>query len=122
MVMNLFVVFVGGGIGSVLRFLTSKLIKAIGLESWVGTLLVNFFGSLLMIFIALKIFSLSTLSENIKLFLLVGLLGGLTTYSTFNYELINAFTNNDFKTFFLVLFCNVLIIFFASIIAFKAFN
>lgn len=80
-------IFIGGGIGSVLRYLGQLVINkyASGLAfsfSW-GTFIVNIVGCLL---IGL-FYSLSErlhFSMEVRLFLTVGICGGFTTFSTFS--------------------------------------
>lgn len=84
---NLFLVGAGGALGSGLRYLISTL-SVKGPESvfpW-RTLLVNLAGSIALAWL-LRGGPLSV-SEQTRLFLGVGLLGGFTTYSTLNYEVV----------------------------------
>ena len=83
---NIAVVGVGGMIGSVLRYLVALWTQSRG---WVAfpwaTLIVNVVGCFLITFI-LTIAAAVTIRANVRLFLTTGIMGGLTTYSTFDYE------------------------------------
>lgn len=80
-------IFIGGGAGSVLRYLAqigiNERMSGIGFPfSW-GTFIVNVIGS----FLIGLFYSLSerwSLSMETRLFLTVGLCGGFTTFSTFS--------------------------------------
>lgn len=87
MLVKLFSVFIGGGIGALLRYLTTILSNKIFATSIFGTLFVNIAGC----FFIGCIFGITSakpnlLSDVFKTFLTVGILGGLTTFSTFNLE------------------------------------
>ncbi len=88
---ELFVIAVGGALGSVLRYLTSIwTLKLVG-ESWLvsGTTAVNIIGCFL---IGLIVHILETgewMDTTVKLFLIVGFLGGFTTFSSFGIEAFN---------------------------------
>jgi len=82
----LLMVFLGGGLGSVLRYAISKYLNQLPFQVPLGTLTVNILGSLLLGFflgIALKG---GQLSNNMILFLATGFCGGFTTFSTFAFE------------------------------------
>ena len=80
---NFLVVGAGGAIGSCLRYAVGLWTQSRGWTAfpW-ATLIVNVVGCFLITFI----FGLLTSSSNVRLFLTTGIMGGLTTYSTFDYE------------------------------------
>jgi len=80
-------VAVGGGVGSVLRYLTSGLAaRWLGLDFPYGTLIVNVTGSLLIGVVQALAEEAAVLPEPARLFLSAGVMGGFTTYSAFSYE------------------------------------
>ena len=80
---NFLAVGAGGAIGSCLRYAVSLWVQARGWTAfpW-ATLIVNVAGCFLITFL----FSLLVTSSTLRLFLTTGIMGGLTTYSTFDYE------------------------------------
>ncbi len=81
-VRNILLVALGGGLGSVGRYLVSKYIQ--GSFPW-GTLTVNLLGSLL-IGLLMGMVAKGSLSPEMKLMLVTGFCGGFTTFSTFANE------------------------------------
>jgi len=83
---NVLFVALGGSIGAVLRYLISIfMIQLFGSSFPFGTLIVNMLGSFLMgVVYALGL--LSHISPELKALIGVGLLGALTTFSTFSNE------------------------------------
>lgn len=84
--MNILVVAAGSALGGALRYLVSLWTQARGWTSfpW-ATLIVNVVGCFLITLI-LTIAAAVTMRANVRLFLTTGIMGGLTTYSTFDYE------------------------------------
>mgnify|MGYP000879143019 FL=1 len=78
------VVFVGGGIGAVLRYLISKATLLLYSGQFpLATIIANVFSCLIMV-LFLYIFSYTKINNpNLKLFFLLGICGGLSTFSTF---------------------------------------
>ncbi len=79
-------VFIGGGIGSVLRFIISKTFNSYFAHFYLGTFLVNILGCLLLGFILGISMKGDYLSANQTLILATGFCGGFTTFSTFAFE------------------------------------
>ncbi|QIZ76647.1 fluoride efflux transporter CrcB [Ferrimonas lipolytica] len=92
---NLIAVACGGAIGASLRYGASLLaLRLFGTTFPYGTLIVNCLGSLLMG--ALYALSMSTdLPPSVKAFIGVGMLGALTTFSTFANESLLLFQAGD---------------------------
>tara|TARA_Y100000817_G_scaffold302120_1_gene282753 strand:- start:204 stop:572 length:369 start_codon:yes stop_codon:yes gene_type:complete len=88
---KLFLVFVGGGIGSVLRYATNSILSVYVIGQ-LGTVLVNVIGSFVFgILVSIG----EDRSEYFNLFLLTGLLGGFTTFSQFSYDVVTLQNNGN---------------------------
>jgi len=85
--MNYIVVFAGGGIGSVARFaLATWISQRWGRSFPLGTFVVNVFGSFLIGLLMTLMAERFMENPEWRLLLVVGGLGGFTTFSTFQYE------------------------------------
>ncbi len=92
---QLFFVFIGGGIGSVLRYLLSKNITSNFTHiNAVGTLASNLLATLLLAIIIYFVHEKNPIELGWKLFLITGLCGGFSTFSTFSYETYELFKLN----------------------------
>jgi CrcB protein len=89
------VVALGGALGSVLRYLVALLAKDRGWTAfpW-ATLAVNVVGCFAITLI-LTIAAATTMRDQLRLFLTTGVMGGLTTYSTFDFELTKYFVDDQ---------------------------
>ena len=88
---KLFFVFVGGGIGSVLRYVSNSILNLFVIDQ-LGTLFVNVFGSFMFgILVSIG----EDRSEYFNLFLLTGLLGGFTTFSQFSFDVVTLQNNGN---------------------------
>ncbi|GAA0742235.1 MULTISPECIES: fluoride efflux transporter CrcB [Flavobacteriaceae] len=96
---NLLLVFVGGGFGSVLRYILSKYLNSTETGIPYGTFAANILGSLLIGIILGLAVKNNTLSSNQTLLLATGFCGGFTTFSTFAYENHVFLKSGDFTSF-----------------------
>ncbi|HEX3026831.1 MAG TPA: fluoride efflux transporter CrcB [Clostridia bacterium] len=90
------IVGLGGFLGAALRYIISGATTKYWGDFPVGTLIVNVFGGLLMGFIMEASISLWPVSPGVRIFLTTGILGGLTTFSTFSYETISFFSDGEY--------------------------
>lgn len=75
----------GGGIGAIMRYLTSEAMRSASQSFPVGTLLVNLLGSFVLgMWVGYELRHSQT--EGLRLLLAVGVCGGFTTFSTFAIE------------------------------------
>ena len=111
---NLFLVAVGGALGSSLRHLTSIFFKYFFFYSFVGTLAVNVLGSFLVgVFIYLlqnKILS----QDVIRYFFIIGVLGSYTTFSAFSFETIDLLINKKLLLSFIYIILSLVLCLIAS--------
>lgn len=83
---KLLIIGIGGFVGAILRYIMSSWIQN-GISSFpLGTLGVNFLGSFFLSLIMYLSEYKGLFSEEIRIFLTIGLLGAFTTMSTFSYE------------------------------------
>lgn len=93
--MNTLLIFLGAGIGGVFRYWISSLVHHFTDRQFpYGTLVVNVSGCFVMgLLFVLVIERFDGLGPQLRSFLLIGLLGGYTTFSSFSIETFNLFEN-----------------------------
>ena len=96
---QLLLVFIGGGFGSVLRYIVGKYLNSPQTGIPYGTFVANILGSLLIGLILGYAAKNNTLSQSQTLLLATGFCGGFTTFSTFAYENHVFLRNGDFTNF-----------------------
>lgn len=93
--MRIFWICLGGAAGTAARYLLSGwLAQTLGAGFPYGTLAVNVLGSFLLGLIMPVALLTDALSPTARLALTTGLMGGFTTYSSFNYETLQLFQEN----------------------------
>ncbi len=96
---QILLVFIGGGFGSVLRFVLGKVLNNSQSQFPLGTFIANVLGCLLIGFILGLAARNNTLTQNHTLILATGFCGGFTTFSTFAYENHLFLKSGDFSSF-----------------------
>ncbi|MFT6851114.1 MAG: CrcB protein [Sphingobacteriales bacterium] len=87
--------FIGGGIGTVGRYLLGLGAAKLMAGSYpIGTLLVNLLGSLVIGFLW-NYFNSGDSSNQLKLLVMVGVLGGFTTFSSYAIECLNLYNSGN---------------------------
>lgn len=93
--MTLLAVALGGALGAVSRFLVGGWVQSLAGDGlpW-GTLSVNVIGSMMLGFLMVWLHA-STTSAELRQFLVIGLLGSFTTFSTYSYETVTLIREGD---------------------------
>ena len=90
---EIILVFLGGGLGSTIRFILNKLIPNDSFPF--STLIVNLIGSFLIGLIISYLIKNNMLKSDYFPLLVVGICGGLTTFSAFSLENLNMIKSNE---------------------------
>lgn len=89
-------VFVGGGLGSVLRYALATVVQRAAPGAFpAGTFLVNLAGCFAIGVVGALGLERAALSPEARTFLMVGILGGFTTFSSFAWETLGLLTVRD---------------------------
>lgn len=97
MIRNILLIGLGGFVGSIARYLVSRLNNRVDwLSIPIGTLAVNVIGSFLIGFLVGISEKSPILTVELRMFLMVGLCGGFTTFSSFTGENLMLMRNGQF--------------------------
>ena len=93
---KLLLVFIGGGLGAVSRFLVTTALSGKLGNFPLGTLTANLLGSLIMgLVLGILAGRVHIGTEYVRLFVAVGFLGGFTTFSSFSAETLTLIQNGQ---------------------------
>ncbi len=94
--LNIFAVFIGGGLGAILRYLAGIFFVSNFKNLPLSTFIVNIAGCFILGFLYILFIEKPNLSSEIKFFATTGFCGGLTTFSTFSFEIYKMIENSNY--------------------------
>ena len=107
---QLILIFVGGGLGSITRFVLGKSIQEQSLRTFpFGTLGVNMLASLILGLLVGMFESKTLINPNYKTFMAIGFCGGFSTFSTFSNDTLQLIQNNRLSDALLNVLLNVVL-------------
>ena len=123
MIKNLFLVLLGGGLGSISRYLLSFYLTKNNVSNfpW-ATFIANSVGCLLIGLFFGYIQKNNLQNETLKLLLITWFCGGFTTFSTFSLENIQFIQNQNYNLAITYTLASLFVGFLAVILGFKLFN
>ena len=90
--MNIILVAIGGAIGALLRYAVMRFFVYFNIITFpYGTLVVNVVGSFIIGFLAFWLVNRYLHNEAIRVFLIIGVLGAFTTFSSFSLDTLHLF-------------------------------
>ncbi|MBX3256247.1 MAG: fluoride efflux transporter CrcB [Chitinophagaceae bacterium] len=110
------IIWIGGGLGSVFRYLVQLgMSKLVTVTFPAGTFLVNITGCFVIGLLYGLADKYAALTTEWRLFLVTGLCGGYTTFSSFSYEGVSLFRQGNYTYFILYVALSVIIGLFSTL-------
>lgn len=92
---EILLVFAGGGLGSISRYLTGKFISALQPAFPFATLISNFLSCVIFGIVLMLGVDRTNINYHLKLLLITGFCGGFSTYSAFTFETVELFKSGQ---------------------------
>ncbi|MET4081296.1 CrcB protein [Pedobacter sp. UYP30] len=109
------IIFFGGGLGSVLRFIVNRWVVGFVNSAFpYGTFIVNITGCFLIGFFVFYTERFGANALNWRLFLITGFCGGYTTFSSFSFENVQLMSDHQIFTMLLYTFASIALGFLAA--------
>ena len=119
MIKNIFLIFVGGGLGSVCRYLISQIAYFKKFHFPYPTFVTNLIGCLLIGLALGWSIKNSNIDSSFVILFTVGFCGGFTTFSSFSQENLTLINNNQLTYLFMYVFSSILVGIFSVFLGLK---
>lgn len=108
---NTILIFIGAGLGGVFRYwISNGIYFLLGRQFPYGTLIVNISGCFLMgLLFVLILERFANIGPQLRALLLIGFLGGYTTFSSFSIETVGLFENGNWFSALINIFLSVIL-------------